>query len=373
MNYPDTSYFLLFANCIPVKGAKRSILYDIQRNNFEFIPNELYTILTKHLKKTSGEIKELFNREYDDILEEYFDFLIQKEFVVNVSKLDSGFTKYDTVYDVPNAITNCIIDFDTSSRHPLTKIREQLDALICQSLQLRFYCPVSIDQLEAYLSPFDDSKLRSIELLLPFSEHFSEEAMEQLGRKFPRLQYMIIYSATENKTAYVKNNELKISYASSAITSESCCGNIHSMFFRTNIQAYQEAKHFNSCLNKKISIDKKGAIRNCPSMKNRYGHIDDHSLQTAVSHPEFKSSWGITKDKINSCKVCEFRYMCSDCRAYVENPEDLYSKPLKCGYDPYTNKWDEWSTHPLKQDAINYYGIGKEPANNFTDVNMDPV
>jgi SPASM domain peptide maturase of grasp-with-spasm system len=359
MNYPDSSYFLLFANCIPVKGVKRSVIYDIQRNNFEFIPNELYTILTRHLKKTSGEIKELFNREYDEILEEYFDFLIQKEFVINVSELDSGFTKYNAVYDVPNAITNCIIDFDADSKHPLTKIAKQLDELICQSLQLRFYSPISIERLEDFLSSFDDSKLRNIELIVPFDEHFSEKAMEQLGAKFPRLQYIIIYSAEENKTAYVGNNDLKISYVGSSITSESCCGTIHSMFFRTNVQAYNEAKQFNSCLNKKISIDKTGQIRNCPSMQKMFGHIDEHSLQAAVTDPEFKALWGITKDKIHSCKVCEFRYMCSDCRAYVENPDDDYSKPLKCGYDPYTNKWEEWSTHPLKQDAINYYGLGK--------------
>jgi hypothetical protein len=63
--------------------------------------------------------------------------------------------------------------------------------------------------------------------------------------------------------------------------------------------------------------------------------------------------------------------MCSDCRAYVENPNDLYSKPLKCGYDPYTTKWEEWSTHPLKQDAINYYGLGKffvEDCTGATDI-----
>ena len=106
-------------------------------------------------------------------------------------------------------------------------------------------------------------------------------------------------------------------------------------------------------------------------MQKVYGHIEEYSLQAALTDPEFKSYWGITKDKINSCKVCEFRYMCSDCRAYVENPNDLYSKPLKCGYDPYTTKWEEWSTHLLKQDAINHYGLGKvlvEDHNSAADV-----
>ena len=69
------------------------------------------------------------------------------------------------------------------------------------------------------------------------------------------------------------------------------------------------------------------------------------------------------KDKEEKvCKDCEFRYICTDCRAYTEkthtNEEGLdTSKPLKCGYNPYTGEWEEWSTNPLKQKAIQFYGM----------------
>lgn len=36
---------------------------------------------------------------------------------------------------------------------------------------------------------------------------------------------------------------------------------------------------------------------------------------------------------------------------------DILSKPLKCGYNPYTGEWSDWSTNPLKQKAIEFYGI----------------
>ncbi|NIG32274.1 grasp-with-spasm system SPASM domain peptide maturase, partial [Enterobacter sp. Ap-916] len=40
------------------------------------------------------------------------------------------------------------------------------------------------------------------------------------------------------------------------------------------------------------------------------------------------------------------------------NKEELdTSKPLKCGYNPYTGEWEEWSINPLKQKAIKYYGM----------------
>jgi SPASM domain peptide maturase of grasp-with-spasm system len=170
----------------------------------------------------------------------------------------------------------------------------------------------------------------------------------------------MLFNALENRQSQPESSNMKIYYSPSVIQSENCCGNIHTMFFRVNIRAFSEAKQFNSCLNRKIAIDKRGKIRNCPSMKNNFGEIQTSTLREALNIPEFKFSWGITKDKIKICQVCEFRYMCSDCRAYTEDPDDLYSKPLKCGYNPYTTEWEQWSTHPVKERAMNYYGFGEK-------------
>ena len=87
-------------------------------------------------------------------------------------------------------------------------------------------------------------------------------------------------------------------------------------------------------------------------MSRSYGNIKDLSLLEVLNLQEFQKYWYINKDEISICKVCEFRYNCTDCRAFLQNPDDIYSKPLKCGYNPYTTKWEEWSTHPMKKKAI---------------------
>jgi len=92
-------------------------------------------------------------------------------------------------------------------------------------------------------------------------------------------------------------------------------------------------------------------------MSKSYGNIKDTSLEEALNKKGFKDLWNINKDKIKVCQDCEFRHICTDCRAYIENPNDIYSKPLKCGYDPYTSTWKKWSTNPLKKEAVVYYGI----------------
>jgi SPASM domain peptide maturase of grasp-with-spasm system len=121
-----------------------------------------------------------------------------------------------------------------------------------------------------------------------------------------------------------------------SILNQNSCGIISSKYFSTNLQHFTEAQKHNTCLNRKISIDVNGEIKNCPSMAKSFGNIKDTTLAEAIEKPGFKDLWEINKDKVHVCKDCEFRYICTDCRAYLENPEDIYSKPLKCGYNPYT-------------------------------------
>lgn len=136
----------------------------------------------------------------------------------------------------------------------------------------------------------------------------------------------------------MKNNTI-ILYSNQEIYSEKCCGNISTDYFNKNIIAFIESKNVNNCLNKKISIDKFGSIKNCPSMKNSFGNIREITLLEVLLKEKFKELWSITKDQILVCKDCEFRYICHDCRAYTQN-EEKYSKPLKCKYNPYEATWE---------------------------------
>ncbi len=153
------------------------------------------------------------------------------------------------------------------------------------------------------------------------------------------------------------NNQSHLIYLKQDIIDIKSCGIVNQKYFISSADFQRESNLFNSCLNRKISIDTDGNIKNCPSMSKKFGNISNTSLLQVIKNKEFKKYWAITKDKINVCQDCEYRYICPDCRAYVENPKDKYSKPLKCGYNPYTGIWEDWSVNPLKQKAIEYYGM----------------
>ena len=115
---------------------------------------------------------------------------------------------------------------------------------------------------------------------------------------------------------------------------------IYCAHFSISIDTFFEAKQYNSCLNRKLFIDSNGNIKNCPSSKQIYGNVQDTTLKSIIENPKFKDIWLINKDKIDVCKDCEFRYMCTDCRCFLKQSNNLYSQPYMCTYNPYIALWE---------------------------------
>ncbi|WP_445458261.1 grasp-with-spasm system SPASM domain peptide maturase [Flavobacterium sp. HNIBRBA15423] len=337
--------YKLFANCIPVKGFGKSIIMDIQRNNYKNIPNSLYEILLQNEILDFEKLKIEFNNT--TVINEYKNFLIENEFLFECS-IDENerFSRINTTYEKPFLITNAIIEYSEVTFLNLHKLQESFDNLGIQDCFLIFYESKN-EELLRFLEEFDDSRLMSIQLLTKYDSRLD---FLKIRKKYQRLTRAILHSAPKDKQ---KDN---ITYTTKKIDDFNFCGAI-SGYFVANINSYLESVNHNSCLNKKLSIDKEGNIKNCPAIPQSFGNIKDISLEDALQKKDFSKFWNITKDQIEVCKDCEFRHICTDCRAYVEEPENHYSKPLKCGYNPYTNQWEEWSTNPLKQKAIKYYDM----------------
>lgn len=74
-------------------------------------------------------------------------------------------------------------------------------------------------------------------------------------------------------------------------------------------------------------------------MQRSFGNIKEKSLKEIVINQKFQSLWKIIKDDVEVCKDCEFRYICTDCRAFQEEDSNLL-KPKKCSYNPYNCEWE---------------------------------
>lgn len=350
-----------YENCIPVRGASRSLLCDLQRNDLKLIPNSLCEILEKHNAKSIPDIKKAYNNEYNETIDEYVAFLIENEYAF-LTDNSEWFPPISKKWYSYNKITNAILDFGVKNKLKIEKLLVELSELGCEALQIRFFGSVQIDELKRILIFIKENNLSvlGIEILVKFNDMTNKNRLVLLMNNFPRLMSVIVYNSPKKSFFLVETqNNASIRFIKKNIPSQKSCGLISKDLFSINMSMFTESLNHNSCLNRKISIDINGNIKNCPSMPESFGNIKDTTLQEALNKPGFKKYWNITKNQIEICKDCEFRHVCTDCRAYTERTKfkddiDL-SKPLKCGYNPYTNEWAEWSTNPLKEKAIEYY------------------
>ncbi len=345
--------YKLFSNCFPVKGAAKSIVVDIQRNDYKNIPNSLYNILVENPVLDF----DMLNSKYGDenIVDEYKSFLLENEMIFECpeNELDN-FPPISTSFFKPYVLTNAIIEISKLIEHKIKEIKESFDEFGIQDCFLMFY---EDDKalLSKIMEEFSDSRLISVQILYPFRNKVN---FKSIKTKYQRITKLIFFNSPYEKTL---EGLPSIVHTKRNISSFKHCGQIRN-YFVANIDSFLESLNHNSCLHKKISIDRYGNIKNCPAMSESYGNIQNIPLNEGYMKEGFRKYWNLTKDEIEVCKDCEFRYICTDCRAFTErthfNKNNIdKSKPLKCGYDPYKSQWEDWSINPLKKKAIEYYGL----------------
>lgn len=111
--------------------------------------------------------------------------------------------------------------------------------------------------------------------------------------------------------------------------------------FKVNYNIFNNNHYWNACWNSKIAITATGEILPCVFVrdisagnikKNEFIELKDKMLEI----------WGITKDKIEGCKECEYRYACHDCRPLAIGINgDINSKYPRCCYNPKEGIWED--------------------------------
>ncbi|MFD2286169.1 grasp-with-spasm system SPASM domain peptide maturase [Pedobacter petrophilus] len=355
------TYLNLFANCLLVKGANRSLICDLQLNKSYPISNGVYDILSFLKEHAIEDCIDKYGLVNEEAILSYVDFILYKELGFKDDRILEELAPLNLSWDNFSDITNVIIEYNENLNYDCQFIK-QLFNLNVSGLEIRCYHSPNLEKLGAFLETFNGTVLNHIKLILPYSSDLNIKVLEKLIKKNLRIKNFLIHSAPSDTTFKVYKDSVQVIHFAQAINNCLFCGMIRSAYFTTNIELFTESQHHNTCLNRKLSITGDGLIKNCPSMQESYGNMLETELDNVLADKDFRKYWNLKKDDVAVCKECEFRYVCTDCRAFTEqtkkNNEGLdISKPLKCGYNPYTNQWDEWSTNPLKQKAIQNYGM----------------
>jgi SPASM domain peptide maturase of grasp-with-spasm system len=353
-------YFNLFSNILITKGISRLLISDLQRNISELYPLEFYELIEELKVYSIEEVLTNYDDKSKEIIHEYLDILLEQEygFITN-EDWDRNFLPLSYQFQEASKISNIFIETDNVII--LDRIKNSINNLGVKHLVIYCTKELSLEEYQDIDNKFKGSILEGIEIYSPFHNALNEDFFQILNQSTTRIYNFIFYNCNEIpfKTKEIFRFSISFSRENLKISS---CGKVDLKYFNTNLPKVLEAVNHNSCLHKKIGIDINGNIKNCPLMPDIFGNIHKSSLEEALIRNNFKKYWNLTKDHIEVCKDCEFRYICTDCRAYTDrthkNKEGLdISKPLKCGYDPYTGEWKDWAKNPLKHKAISYYKL----------------
>lgn len=355
----SNKYLQLFANCIIVKGAKRSLLCDLQNEVSFIVSHQFAQLVELGEKHTIEKVKFMYGEDSHELFNKYITFLIDNNFAFYCTEDDRKlFPKLSLEWDYPASISNAVIEINKDSIFDFEQLFSQLELLGCRDIQLFVSDAISLGALSHILKFTNFRTVKSLQIFLPEENSVSDQDYTHFVMRHPRITRFIIYSAQTNLNLLPDQSpSLFVARIQESIDLRKSCGVVSTSFFSTTIGIFTESQKHNSCLNRKLTIDASGNIKNCLVMSEVFGNIKTSPLSDVVLQKDFTKYWNINKNQIEGCKDCEFRYICTDCRAYREVPDDMYSKPLKCGYDPNTSIWTEWSENPLKQKVKEFYGL----------------
>jgi|AntRauTorckE5430_2_1112549.scaffolds.fasta_scaffold07569_4 SPASM domain peptide maturase of grasp-with-spasm system len=333
---------LFFECCRPVKGISQGAVFDLQRERYISVPNDLIDIITLGGKKTVSDTIQDFDEDDRSTYQDYLEYLYKLEYIFFVdSDQLNWYPPMNMDWDHPSEITNAILEFDTNSKHDLDKIFKGLEDVGCLALEIRIYDEFELDYLAEILDCAANTGITSIALKYNYFPGLSsEKIISSTEKKYFNLHSIEVYGAKKEEISTV-SQRVKVLLHEDQLLSSTHCGFISKESFILNKTFFLESMNFNSCLNRKVVVDVKGQVKNCPAMTEIFGSHHEVSLQNVARESAFQAKWAITKDEVIVCKSCEFRYVCLDCRAFQANPAEgqLHGKPIKCNYDPLSGEW----------------------------------
>ena len=341
----DSEKFNLAPGCVLVVGGANSAIYDLDRKKIYTFPSHFNKVIRKLVGLAEAEIKQYVAQVGDaEDCAGVLSFLTDNELSLYSAVMPASARLSQARNDGQTVITNAILDIGIKEQNIETALAK-LEAIGCEFLQVRVFRKlIDLEVLARIGSAAADTSLRGIEVLLPYTMGLTSLAnLNAILTSFPIFSLLVVYgtcSSSQSNSTCNATSSTRIKFTSEHISSCADCGNIS---LRTMVlpdrRTFEHLKSRNGCLYGKISIDVNGVVGNCPSMPQTYGSIGEVNLDDVVSQLKFQSKGLLHKDLFKTCNRCEYRYACSDCRAYLQDSADNLSKPLKCAYDPKTGIW----------------------------------
>jgi len=305
-------------NCVPVEGYNRSGIYDLTRCKFELISNEVYEAIV--------------NERFDLCDPDDLAYLEEKEYIFDVPKnAYANFSKFDTTNYQAATCTNLVLVLSRPILKMADKIAEIIDELLTTQLTLIVPDLSSINELNNFLTHFDNSFLDSIDLRLRYAQ-ISLKELESWIAENNRVGNGYVFVSPELRALPSK----RINHFGQQLflTHSDLFSELHydknPAQFEVNFDLFLESVNGHMYFDRKVFISGVGEIKNAYELDEVYGQLSELStteIAAKVRSSEFQKYGTIKKEQCDVCAQCEFRHMCVDNRKpYQRGKGEWYFK-----------------------------------------------
>ena len=303
-------------------------------------------------EKSVDEVESEFDNDNQSLrnFHDFIDKMVQRDMAITTNNPECFPPMSEQIDYQSVLLQDAIIEIDQNKtdRHKLNKIFSQLSELHCTEWQIRLLSPFDTNYILSLLDEISKTETLYLEIHCENSYNVTDQQLRLMIEKYAFLANIYLYGCEHASKTDVCSTSISseitcfctIYRLNYSFQKGQCCGQIciENMDF-SNIKVNHRLKKTNGCLYKKICFDVDGNIKNCPSLHETFGNIDNINIQKIIENKDFTKLWYITHNDIDACKDCEYRLNCTGCSAFVQQTGNPLSKPSKCNYDPYTCKW----------------------------------
>lgn len=338
----QNKHFVLYGACIPVQGATESAICDLNRCCYLPLSNMLFDVVDTCVSNgySVDLLKRHYKGQYDQGIDGLFKYLFEKGYGFYTYEPEL-FPRISLEWDAPYAITNAIVEVSSASTMVAKEALGQLNTVGCQAIELRVLEVLPLAVISELLQVVEQGRASCVFLYLKYSELFSFEDIANLYLKHSVIGQLIIHTSPNS----CDFRELLPEHMYGRIKQVKKALHVDSVDFISpesmilNMRSFTEANNFNLGLNRKVSVTAKGEVKRYPSHREVFGYVGKDLIADIIKQESFQQLWNVTKDQIEVCKDCQYRYMCLDNSDIIEVKGKLVRDSI-CNFDPYQNRWN---------------------------------
>jgi SPASM domain peptide maturase of grasp-with-spasm system len=329
-------FYKFHSNCVPVRGEKFTIIYDLLRESYIKIPNEIANLI---INNQGNRLETIFS-DYDNqskyiIKKEILLFLRNQQLLITTKKKCLNvFPKLKFLYDSPNLLTNGVVFTDNLSVRLFSKL-ELLFDFQCYNFQIWINQKVGIKEIQRLIHFINESPILYTEICIKSVESIDLRSLSNITNK--RIVIFLL-----NNLKPIKNNinkgSISFIYKPAFYNFLRPTNTINPSNFLVNYELFTESQKFNNFLNKKIFVLSNNDIKLHPNDKYDYGKLSKKNVLSFLNNKRTTLYWSTSKSKLNKCKSCEYRFMCVDPGLPFKKGERWHAE-AECNYDPKLGRW----------------------------------